>query len=58
MRITKKLFVFEKGPIGKVVYKPCRQLSLETLEAAHEELQMLEFIFRAQTPDNSSAAKV
>jgi hypothetical protein len=58
MRITKKLSVFEKGPIGKVVYKPCRKLSLETLEAAHEELQMLEFIFRAQTPDNSSAAKV
>lgn len=47
MRITKKFSAFEKKPIGKVVYKPCRELSLETIDAAHEEIQILEFIFRA-----------
>jgi len=54
MRITKKFSAFEKKPIGKVVYKPCRELSLETIDAAHEEIQMLEFIFRAHLNSSTS----
>jgi len=54
MRITKKFSAFEKKPIGKVVYKSCRELSLETIDAAHEEIQILEFIFRAHLNSSST----
>ena len=44
MRVTKK-FASTEGPIGRVSFSPCPELSIETVDAAHEELDMLEYIF-------------